>query len=122
MIDGLLTIGGKLIDKLLPDQEAKQKAKVHLLEMAQNGELEMIRQQSETIRAEMEGESWLQRNWRPLTMVVFAGLVVAHWLGFTAENLSEGQVMALLDIVKIGLGGYVLGRSGEKIMKEYRKK
>ena len=54
-------------------------------------------------------------------MLFFAGLVGAHWLGFTAENLTEPQVIALLNIVKVGIGGYVIGRSGEKIMKEYKK-
>jgi hypothetical protein len=38
--------------------------------------------------AEAQG-SWLQRNWRSLLMVTFAGLVVAHWFGFTAQNIPE---------------------------------
>ena len=54
-------------------------------------------------------------------MLTFVSLIVAHWLGFTAENIEEEEVIMLLEIVKIGLGGYVLGRSGEKIMKEYKK-
>ena len=48
-------------------------------------------------------------------MLTFVGLIVAHWLGFTPDNLPSEQVMALLDIVKIGLGGYVVGRSAEKV-------
>lgn len=53
-------------------------------------------------------------------MVWFAALVGAHWLGFTPENLSQESVNHLLTIVQIGIGGYVLGRSGEKIMKAYK--
>ena len=53
-------------------------------------------------------------------MLTFVGLIVAHWLGFTAENLSEGQVLALLGIVKVGLGGYVVGRSVEKGIKTWK--
>ena len=54
-------------------------------------------------------------------MLWFAGLVGAHWLGFTPENLSQDTVNHLLTIVQVGVGGYVIGRSGEKIMREYRK-
>jgi hypothetical protein len=74
------------------------------------------------ITAEANGESWLQRNWRPLLMIWFAALVGAHWLGFTPPNLPESVVNNLLDIVQVGVGGYVLGRSGEKMVRAYRDK
>lgn len=54
-------------------------------------------------------------------MLWFAGLVGAHWLGFTPENLSQVTVDNLLSIVQVGVGGYIIGRSGEKIMKEYKR-
>ena len=62
------------------------------------------------------GKSWLQRTWRPITMLVFVGLIVARWLGWSAPNLGEGEVLKLWDIVEIGLGSYVIGRSAEKIL------
>jgi hypothetical protein len=46
--------------------------------------------------------------------------VVAKWLGWTAPGITPDQELALLDIIKVGLGGYVVGRSGEKIMKAYK--
>ena len=73
------------------------------------------------ILAEANGESWLQRSWRPLMMLWFAGLVGAHWLGLTPDNLSQDTVNHLLNIVQVGIGGYVLGRSGEKIVREYKR-
>ena len=81
----------------------------------------VVNAQKSIIVAEAQGDSWLQRNWRPVVMLTFAGLVVAHWLGWTAENLKESEVLMLLEIVKIGLGGYVVGRSAEKCVKYYRK-
>jgi hypothetical protein len=102
--------------------ELSQEQQTNLLERADQIEQQQIKAQSELnqvqgeiIKAEASGESYLQRNWRPIVMLVFAGLVVAHWLGYTAENLSEGSISMLLGIVKIGIGGYVIGRSGEKI-------
>jgi hypothetical protein len=65
------------------------------------------------VKAEAQGQSWLQRTWRPITMLVFVGLIVARWLGWSAPNLGEAEVLKLWDIVEIGLGGYVIGRSAE---------
>lgn len=67
------------------------------------------------VQSEAEGDSWLQRNWRPLIMMWFAILVGAHWLGWTPENLNDDVVAQLLEVVQIGIGGYVIGRSAEKI-------
>jgi len=46
---------------------------------------------------------------------VFTGLIVARWFGWSAPNLSEAEYLKLWDIVELGLGGYVIGRSVEKI-------
>ena len=114
----------KVLDKLWPDAEDKAKledAKLRLLEMSQTGELELLSKQTDIIKAEAQGDSVLQRSWRPLTMLTFVALVVAHWLGFTAENLTEDVVLKLLSIVQVGIGGYVVGRSAEKAVKEWKR-
>ena len=49
-------------------------------------------------------------------MLVFTGLIVARWFGWSAPNLSEAEYIKLWDIVELGLGGYVVGRSVEKIV------
>jgi len=72
----------------------------------------------QAIQAEAKGESWLQRNWRPLMMVWFGILVGGYWFGYTPDNLSDESVISLFGLIKLGLGGYVLGRSAEKITKE----
>lgn len=80
-------------------------------------EATLIEGRAQVVTAEADGEGWLQRNWRPLTMLWFAGLVGAHWLGLTPENLDPAAVSQLMDIVQLGIGGYVIGRSAEKITK-----
>jgi hypothetical protein len=47
---------------------------------------------------------------------VFGALIVARWLGWSAPNLSQDEVLKLWDIVQLGLGGYVIGRSVEKVV------
>lgn len=78
-------------------------------------ESQLLESKTSIITAEVQSQSWITRNWRPLMMLWFAGLVGAHWFGYTPPNLPEEQVMALLEIVKYGISGYVIGRSGEKI-------
>ncbi len=80
-------------------------------------EVALVEGRTSAITAEVQGESWLQRSWRPLVMLWFAGLVGAHWLGLTPDTLDPGTVEGLLDIVQLGLGGYVIGRSVEKTAK-----
>lgn len=121
IIDGIV----EGADRLFTSDEEKLEKKRQLKSMLLSAKGQLItgiidfsksfaESQAEIIKAEAGGESWLQRNWRPLTMLVFVGLVVAHWLGYTAENLSPAQVSDLMDIVKIGVGGYITSRGVEK--------
>lgn len=110
-----------IVDKVAPDAGMAEKLKAEITKQLINADIDTFEKQANIIMSEANGESWLQRNWRPLVMIDFAILITAHWLGFTPENLAESQVLSLLDIVKVGLGGYIVGRSAEKVMKEYKK-
>lgn len=68
------------------------------------------------IKAEAESGSWLTRSWRPITMLTFVTLIVARWMGFAAPDLTEAEYLKLWDIVQLGLGGYVVGRTAEKLI------
>jgi hypothetical protein len=111
-----LNIGGQLIDRLWPDPEKKDQAKLALMEMAQKGELAELMGRAEIVKAEAASDHWLAANWRPVLMLTFGGLIVARWFGFAAPNLSEAEYIKLWDIVELGLGGYVIGRSVEKVV------
>lgn len=112
---------GKVIDKIAPDAGMAEKLKAEITLALVAADNSALATQANIIVAEANGDSFLQRNWRPIVMLDFAALITAHWLGYTPENLPEAQVLALLEIIKVGLGGYVLGRSAEKVMKEYKK-
>lgn len=111
----------KLIDRAIPDKDKALEIKRQLDLDLQDIERTELNGAIDIIVAEAKGDSWLQRSWRPVLMLWFAGLVGAHWLGFTPDNLSQSTINQLLSIVQIGIGGYIVGRSGEKIMKEYKK-
>ncbi|MFH1843719.1 MAG: 3TM-type holin [bacterium] len=112
-------VAGSVADRIFPDPEHELK-RIELQQALQAAVLERTseieRAAAEVVKAEAQGQSWLQRTWRPITMLVFVGLIVARWLGWSAPNLGEAEVLKLWDIVEIGLGGYVIGRSAEKVL------
>lgn len=108
------------IDKTIDNKADAEKMKQQIQQQLLSGQLKELEAQASIITAEAKG-GWLQRNWRPLLMIIFAGLVVAHWFGFTAPNIPESVQNSLLNIVMIGVGGYVVGRSGEKIADKFKK-
>jgi hypothetical protein len=111
-----------VIDKAVADQDQAAVLKARLQEMVLTGQLREIEEAAANIRAEASGDSWLQRSWRPITMLTFVALIVAKWLGFTAPGVTEAVELALFEIIKIGLGGYVVGRSVEKGIRVWREK
>lgn len=123
-IASLLGTVGKTLDNLHTSDEEKLAAQQKFAELQSTvlGEIleyqgELNEAKSKIITAEAMSENILTSTWRPITMLIFVGLVVAHWFGFTAENLTEAMVLQLFSIVKVGLGGYVVGRSVEKVVK-----
>ncbi|MDX8383555.1 MAG: 3TM-type holin [Ghiorsea sp.] len=79
-------------------------------------ERDLMQAQASIISAEAKGESWLQRNWRPMMMMWFAGLLGMYWFGMTPDNMSQETLNKLFDLIQIGIGGYIVGRSAEKIV------
>lgn len=127
LLDALLGIGGKLIDKLIPDPEQKAKAQLQLAELAQNGELAKMANETEIYKieqenvstrwtADMSSDSWLSKNIRPLAL---AAIFVAYFL-FTmmsafGYNAQESYVQLLGQWGQIIFLAYFGGRTVEKL-------
>lgn len=108
-ITAALDVGGKLIDKFWPDAGEAERAK-------QQQFLAVFMAQADIVKTEAASSHWLAANWRPILMLTFGGLIVARWFGWAAPALSEAEYLKLWSIVEFGLGGYVVGRSAEKIV------
>lgn len=115
LIPSLVPILGKVVGNLFPDPAEKAKAEAEVMRQLLSAQSEIEKAASEIIRTEAASEHWLAANWRPLTMLTFVVLIVARWFGWAAPNLSEAEYIKLWSIVEFGLGGYVVGRSVEKI-------
>ena len=110
-----------IVVDVVEDKEEANKLKFQIQRQLIETKSSELEAQAKIVLAEAQG-SWLQRNWRPLLMVVFAGLVVAHWFGFTASNIPESVQNSLLNIVMVGVGSYAMGRSAEKVVNKWQQK
>lgn len=115
LIPALLPVLGKVVGNLFPDPAEKAKAEAEMMRQLLAAQSELEQAASRIIQTEAASQHWLAANWRPLTMITFVALIVARWFGWAAPNLSEAEYIKLWSIVEFGLGGYVVGRSVEKI-------
>ena len=131
MIEKLLDIFQPLadvIDELHTSEEERAKARGVLLSVQAKAldtvmeyEKELLRVKEKIITAEATGHSWLQRNWRPITMLVFVSIIVYNHVLAPIFSLTLAPIpQDLWDVIKIGIGGYIVGRSVEKAVQIYR--
>ena len=124
LIAGIFKPAAELIDELHTSEEEKLKQQRRLLEIqalvldsSLQYEKEMMTSRAEIINSEAKSEHWITATWRPITMLTFLALAVGDSLGLLQTPLRDEAWMLL----QIGLGGYVVGRSAEKVIKEVRK-
>lgn len=133
-LTALLEVGGKLIDKLVPDPEAKAKAQLDLAKMAQDGELAKmandtklfeVEQANTTDRwkADMASDSWLSKNIRPMSLIaIFTGYFTFAMMSAFGYNANESYVQLLGNWGMLVFGAYFGSRSLEKIAEMRSKK
>lgn len=133
-LTALIEVGGKLIDKLIPDPEAKAKAQLDLAKMAQDGELakmandtklfetEMVNV-SDRWKADMASDSWLSKNIRPMALIaIFVAYFVFTMMSAYGYNAQESYVQLLGQWGQIIFLAYFGGRTVEKIVDMRNKK
>lgn len=116
----------KIVDQFVPDKDAQNKIRSELLVQAMNAESELYKARGSIITAEARGESWMQRNWRPLTMLTFVFIiannyVIAPYTAFITGLFGATLTLPTLPIadgmwglLQIGIGGYIASRGLEK--------
>lgn len=123
----LLEVGGKILERVLPDPTAAAKAKAELAQLEQNGELAKmanetklfeIEQQnvSDRWKADMGSDSWLSKNIRPMTLIAILG---AYFVFASASafgwSVNESYVKLLGEWGQLIMLAYFGGRTAEKI-------
>lgn len=102
-----------LINKVVTTDSEKTLLKNELTELVNKSLIRVIELQADVLKTEMSG-NWLQRSWRPILMLTFGALLVIRWTGLSSYQIAPELELELMNIIKIGLGGYVIGRSVEK--------
>ena len=102
---------GSVVNTLSVSSKEKKQIEADLLAAVVRQEEELRRSQASIIGAEAQG-NWLQRSWRPVIMLVFAAIVLAGTF-FNLPILDDTS--RFWDLLEIGIGGYVIGRSAEKV-------
>ena len=123
----LLEVGSKILDRVLPDQAAADKAKAELAKLHQDGELAKmanatklfeVEQANTTDRwkADMGSDSWLSKNIRPMTLIAILG---AYFIFASASafgwSVNESYVKLLGEWGQLIMLAYFGGRTAEKI-------
>ena len=122
----------KVIDNFVTNKDDAEQAKRELEREIKLGLLEQSeaiqKQAGDIILAEAKSEHWLTANWRPLLMLVIIGIVAWNYLVVGIALTLGLQVMPLdlpeqlWTLLQIGVGGYVVGRSGEKMVTKMMEK
>lgn len=114
-ISETISAAGGVVDKLTTSDQERMQAKEELTGIVTEFAKSITESQAEVLKAEISG-NWLQRSWRPIIMLAFGFIVIYRY--FVAPTF--GMPMAELpenfwNLLEIGMGGYVIGRSVEKI-------
>lgn len=121
-IEKIFKPAAELVDEVVTSKEEKMQLSNELFRMKQQLTMQMLdyeqklmEKRASVIQGEVKG-TWLQRSWRPILMLSFGFIIVYQYFigpvfGLTQVNLPEGFWLLL----ELGVGGYVIGRSVEKI-------
>lgn len=133
-LSALLPFAGKVLDKVLPDPEAKAKAQAALAELQQSGELAKMANETELFKleqqnltdrheADMRSDSWLSKNIRPMTLIfILAGYFTFATMSAFGKDTNANYVELLGQWGMLIMSFYFGGRTLEKIIDMRSKK
>ena len=105
---------GKIVDNVFTNDEEKSEAKKQISELVLKSLNQVADAQAEVIKTEMKG-NFLQKSWRPITMLTMVVILVCKWFAFTDSSIPLELEVELMSLLKIGIGGYIGGRSIQKV-------
>ena len=127
-LNPLVAIGGKILDRVLPDPAAAAAAKAELDKLAQDGELAKMANETDLykteqsnltdrLKADMASDSWLSKNIRPMTLLLILGgyFTFAMMSAFDYDT-NRSYVELLGQWGMLVMSFYFGGRTLEKIM------
>ena len=121
-----------LVDQVVEDKDKANALKAQMAEVFNKADLnkftQELKSQTDIIVAEVTGKSWLQRNWRPGLMalfgvIIFNNYILNPWLSaMFSINIMMDIPPEMWSLLKLGVGGYIVGRSVEKAVTNWNNK
>jgi hypothetical protein len=120
----IMSIGEKVLDRVLPNPEARAQALAELTKIQQEGKLAELnadnvenQELTKRLEADMKSDSWLSKNIRPLTMVyILSAYLVLALLDAWGLDISDNFVSLLGQWGMLVMSFYFGGRTLEKVM------
>lgn len=130
----LVSVGSKILDRVIPDPVANEAAKLELAKLAQEGELAKMASDTklfeteqnnltQRLQADMGSDSWLSKNIRPLTLIaILTGYFTFAMMSAFEKNTNQAYVELLGQWGMLIMSFYFGGRTLEKIIDMKNKK
>ena len=118
----------KTVDKAVPDKDLKEKLKHEINTQLLTSGTDEMKAASKIILAEAQSGSWLTNSWRPALMWICIIVIFNNFIVMPFANAIFGTSLILeipdpmWNLLTIGVGGYIAGRSGEKIAQKWKEK
>jgi len=126
LLKALIAPVSEIIREIVPDGDKRFALEREIEKLLIEQEKQFVEAGRDVVVAEAKGESWLQRNWRPVSMLVFVAVIANNYL-IAPYVQAFGGVAVVLEIppgmwglLTMGLGGYVVGRTFEKTGSQIR--
>lgn len=124
VIGKIIEKGLDVVDQFVEDKDQANRIKAAITEKINEQEhekvIEEIKASTEIIKAEATG-SWLQKSWRPILMLTIVAIIFNNYVLFPYLSMFTSKAVilelpgGLWALLNVGVGGYVAGRSAEKI-------
>lgn len=123
-IAAIMSIGEKVLDRVLPDPAAKAQAMAELQKVQNEGKLAELnadnienQELTKRLEADMKSDSWLSKNIRPMTLlIILAGYFVFAMMSAFGLDANEAYVSLLGQWGMLIMSFYFGGRTLEKIV------
>ena len=128
LISSLLPVVSNVLDRVIPDKAAQAEAKAQIEAEMMKHSASIDKAAARVVVAEAKGESWLQRNWRPVTMMAFVVIIINNYIVFPWFMMFDIPAIHLdippdmWSLLQIGIGGYIVSRGAEKGIKTWKDK
>jgi len=111
-----------LVGKFVEDPDKANELETEIKKSLMGIEKQLIQSQTAVIVAEAKSQSFIAKNWRPMIMLIFGAIILNNYILFPYIQLFGGTAIkldlppAMWELLKIGIGGYIVGRTGEKMV------